>query len=62
MRIIFMSKQQKMTIQAQAIVVATGYYDHPNYLNIPGEELPKVFHYFKEGHPFFDCDVSCHRR
>jgi thioredoxin reductase (NADPH) len=39
------------------VVIATGYYDHPNYLNIPGEDLPKVFHYFKEAHPFFDKDV-----
>lgn len=39
------------------VVIATGYYDHPNYLGIPGEQLPKVHHYFKEGHPFFDTDV-----
>lgn len=39
------------------VVIATGYYDHPNYLNIPGEKLPKVFHYFKEGHEYFDTDV-----
>ncbi|MGE6514721.1 YpdA family putative bacillithiol disulfide reductase [Lysinibacillus sphaericus] len=39
------------------VVIATGYYDHPNFLDIPGEELPKVFHYFKEGHEFFDTDV-----
>ena len=31
------------------IVVATGYYDNPNYMNVPGEELKKVAHYFKEG-------------
>ncbi|MCG3089965.1 YpdA family putative bacillithiol disulfide reductase [Sporosarcina cyprini] len=35
------------------VVVATGYYDNPNQLGIPGEELPNVFHYFKEGHPYF---------
>ena len=39
------------------VVIATGYYDHPNYLGIPGEQLSKVHHYFKEGHPFFDTDV-----
>ncbi|OLN23260.1 hypothetical protein BTO30_04640 [Domibacillus antri] len=39
------------------VVIATGYYDHPNYINIPGEELDKVFHYFKEAHPFFDMDT-----
>ena len=39
------------------VIVATGYYDQPNYMNIPGEDLPKVYHYFKEAHPFFDTDV-----
>lgn len=39
------------------VVIATGYYDHPNYMDIPGESLPKVHHYFKEGHEFFDTDV-----
>ncbi len=38
---------------AKYIVVATGYYDNPNYMNVPGEELKKVAHYFKEGHPLF---------
>ncbi|PKR85932.1 YpdA family putative bacillithiol disulfide reductase [Heyndrickxia camelliae] len=40
------------------VIVATGYYDHPNYMNIPGEDLDKVLHYFKEPHPFFDMDVT----
>ncbi|WP_121611983.1 YpdA family putative bacillithiol disulfide reductase [Mesobacillus foraminis] len=39
-------------------VVATGYYDHPNYMGVKGEELPKVHHYFKEAHPYFDLDVT----
>jgi thioredoxin reductase (NADPH) len=38
---------------AENVVVATGYYDNPNYLGIEGEELPNVFHYFKEAHPYF---------
>ncbi|MET3575118.1 YpdA family putative bacillithiol disulfide reductase [Bhargavaea ullalensis] len=38
-------------------VVATGYYDHPNFMGIPGEDLPKVGHYFKEAHPYFGMDV-----
>lgn len=38
---------------AKYVIVATGYYDNPNELNIPGATLPKVFNYFKEGHPFF---------
>ncbi len=38
---------------ARALVVATGYLDTPRLMEIPGEELPKVLHYYKEGHPFF---------
>ncbi|EEM06161.1 hypothetical protein bmyco0002_13220 [Bacillus pseudomycoides] len=41
------------TYAAKYIVVATGYYDNPNYMNVPGEKLEKVSHYFKEGHPLF---------
>lgn len=47
----------KETYIAKYIVVATGYYDNPNYMNVPGEGLKKVAHYFKEGHPYFDRDV-----
>lgn len=39
------------------VIVATGYYDLPNIMGIKGEELPKVFHYYKEPYPYFDCDV-----
>ena len=39
------------------IVVATGYYDLPNYLGIPGEQMGQVLHYYKEPHPYFDMDV-----
>ncbi len=50
-------KGDEIYYQADYIVVATGYYDHPNKLNIPGEDLPHVSHYFKEAHPFFDKNV-----
>jgi thioredoxin reductase (NADPH) len=43
--------------RAKKIVVATGYYDLANQLNVPGEELDKVFHYYREPHPYFDTDV-----
>ncbi|MFC7391541.1 YpdA family putative bacillithiol disulfide reductase [Scopulibacillus cellulosilyticus] len=49
--------QEEAHYNARFVVIATGYYDHPNYMGVPGEDLPKVFHYFKEAHPFFDCDV-----
>ena len=42
---------------ARKIVVATGYYDLPNRLEVPGEELPKVTHYYREPHPYFNADV-----
>ena len=41
------------TCRARAVVFATGYFDNPNYLGIPGEELPHVSHYFTEGHPYW---------
>ncbi len=43
--------------RARKLVVATGYYDLANQLGIPGEDLPKVFHYYREPHPYFNCDV-----
>ncbi len=39
--------------RADAVVFATGYYDNPNFLRVPGEELPHVVHYFSEGHPYW---------
>jgi len=39
--------------RASAVVFATGYYDHPNRLGVPGESLPHVFHYYDEPHPFY---------
>jgi len=38
-------------------ILATGYYDVPNLLDVPGEELPKVIHYYKEAHPYYNHDV-----
>ncbi len=40
------------------IIVSTGYYDNSNHLNVPGEDLKKVFHYFKEAHPYAGKDVA----
>jgi thioredoxin reductase (NADPH) len=42
---------------ARKIVLATGYYDLPNMLDVPGEDLDKVIHYYKEPHPYYDHDV-----
>lgn len=43
--------------EANYVVLATGYYDHPNKLGVKGEDLPNVYHYFKEAHPYFQQDV-----
>ena len=48
---------RSVTHHARKLVIATGYYDLPNYLGIPGEDLPKVRHYYHEPHPFFGLDV-----
>jgi thioredoxin reductase (NADPH) len=36
------------------VVIAVGFYDRPYLLNIPGEDLPKVRHYYDEPHPYFE--------
>lgn len=48
---------RKCEYHARKLILATGYYDRPNYMNVPGEELPKVMHYYREPHPFFGLDV-----
>jgi thioredoxin reductase (NADPH) len=45
-------------LTARRVVVANGYYDNPNYLGIPGEDLPKVSHYYSEAHPYYGLDVA----
>src|ERR1700680_1162831 len=43
--------------EARKLIVATGYYDLPNCLGVPGEDLPHVSHYYTEPHPFWRRDV-----
>jgi thioredoxin reductase (NADPH) len=43
---------------ARKVVLATGYYDVPNLLHVPGEDLSKVRHYYKEPHPYYNHDVA----
>jgi thioredoxin reductase (NADPH) len=42
---------------ARKLILSTGYYDRPNTINVAGEELPKVMHYYREPHPFFGLNV-----
>ncbi len=48
---------RKHETQARKVILSTGYYDKPNYLNVHGEGLPKVHHYYREPYPYFDHDV-----
>ena len=48
---------RKRLYHVRKLIVATGYYDRPNFLNVSGEDLPKVLHYYREPHPFFGLDV-----
>lgn len=43
--------------RAKTLILATGYYDLPNILNVPGENLPHVSHYFTDPHPYWNKDV-----
>ncbi|EPR73888.1 Thioredoxin reductase [Winogradskyella psychrotolerans RS-3] len=54
----FKIKSDKSLYNAKKIIIATGFYDIPNLLNIEGEDLPKVFHYYKEAHPFTLQDIA----
>jgi thioredoxin reductase (NADPH) len=44
---------RKHAYSARKLILATGYYDLPNYLEVPGEDLPKVLHYYHDPHPYF---------
>lgn len=45
--------EEVATRHAANVALATGYYDHPNALGVPGEDLPHVSHYWTEAHPFY---------
>jgi len=54
----FKVKTKKEDIITEHVVLSTGFYDLPHKLGIPGEELPKVNHYYKEPHPYFDQRIA----
>ena len=49
--------ERRLTYHARKLVLATGYYDLPNIMGIPGEDLAKVTHYYREPHPYSGSDV-----
>jgi thioredoxin reductase (NADPH) len=50
-------KRIEQRYKATKVVIATGYYDLPNKLDVPGEDLPHVSHYYTEPHEFWNQDV-----
>ena len=48
----FAVNTSKDKYEAGSVIVSTGFYDIPKLLEVPGEELPKVSHYYKEAHPY----------
>lgn len=53
----FTVRTEKQCYRARKVILASGYYDIPNKLNVPGEELDKVIHYYREAHPYYNHDV-----
>lgn len=49
---------EKWEYPARYVVISTGYFDHPNMLGIPGEDMDKVSHYFQEAHPYAGMKVA----
>ena len=54
----FKIKTEKSEYKTNNIVIATGFYDIPFLLNVPGENLSKVYHYYSEPHPFYGMNVA----
>jgi thioredoxin reductase (NADPH) len=53
----FVVHSSKGEYACRKVIFSTGYYDLPNYLNVPGENLEKVIHYYREPHPYYNSDV-----
>ena len=49
--------ERPSVLTARKLVIATGYYDLPNFMRIPGENLSKVMHYYDDPHPYYGMDV-----
>ncbi|NNJ87937.1 MAG: YpdA family putative bacillithiol disulfide reductase [Eudoraea sp.] len=47
---VFEVETEKQAYKAKNVIIATGFYDLPNKLNVPGEDLPKVSHYYRDPH------------
>ena len=49
---------ERADYRSRKVIIAMGYYDLPNLTGIPGENLPKVSHYFRDGHPWYQQQVA----
>lgn len=49
---LFLTSTLKSIYKSENVIISTGFFDYPNLLSVPGEDLPKVYHYFKEAHPY----------
>ena len=52
-----MVSTSKGSYRAKAVILSLGFYDLPYLLNVPGEDLPKVKHYYDEPHPYFNQNI-----
>lgn len=48
----FLVHTQKERLSFEKVIIATGFYSQPQLMNVPGEDLPKVKHYYDEPHPY----------
>lgn len=53
----YLLSTSKTSYETQSVVLATGFYDTPRKMNVPGEDLPKVKHYYDEVHPYIGQNV-----
>lgn len=54
----FQVRTNKKTYQSRFVVISTGFYDYPRLMGVPGEDLPKVKHYYDEPHPYVEQKVA----
>ena len=54
----FIIKTSKGEYNSDKVIISTGFYDIPYKLGVPGEDLPKVKHYYDEPHPYFGMQVA----
>ena len=54
----FIIKTSKGEYNSDKVIISTGFYDIPYKLRVPGEDLPKVKHYYDEPHPYFGMQVA----